>query len=64
MALAIALAFGVGLATAAGITITTGAAEPGGAGSTHPGVWLAWWDQIDALENINTPGTPPALVST
>lgn len=64
VALALALAFGVGLATAVGITITTGAAETGGAGSTHPGVWLSWWDQTDAIERINTPATPPTLIST
>ncbi len=62
--LGVFVAFAVGLATGAGITVTNGAAETGGAGTTHTGAWLAFWDQIGALEHVTTPATPPALVST
>ena len=60
---AIAIAFGAGLATAVGLTVTAGPAENGD-GSHHAGAWLQYWDQIGAIDNLSTPATPPALIST
>jgi hypothetical protein len=60
---AVALAFGAGLATAVGLTVTAGPAENGG-GSQHPGVWLPYWEQFGAVDNLTIPAAPPALIST